>query len=91
MNESLDLIATISDVERIEATPVEERYEYRSTYEMFAHAAAEHGDTAALIFLPGGTAEEEPVTFTHKQLFARFTQAANLFRSLGVGKDVVGA
>ena len=42
------------------------------------------------IFLQKAEADETPLTFTHAQLMARVTQAANMFADLGVGpRDVV--
>ena len=90
MSDVAKLIATMADVERIEATPLEDQYAYQSTYEMFANAADQYGAGRALIFLPGGSADEEPVIYTHRELFGRITQAANLFHRLGIdSRDVV--
>ncbi len=62
----------------------------RSTYELLAAAAADRPRATAITFLATGDPEEEPVRISYRRLIGRITQAANLFRSLGVGpRDVV--
>ncbi len=60
-----------------------------STYELLAGAASDRPEATAITFLPTGDPGEEPVRITYRQLIGRVTQAANLFRALGVGPDNV--
>jgi fatty-acyl-CoA synthase len=91
MSESPKLITGLADVERIESIPLEQQYDFGSTYEMLQSAALRFGDKNALIFLPSGSAEEKPFIYTHGELLRRVTQTANLLHRLGVGADDVVA
>ncbi|NRA28914.1 MAG: acyl-CoA synthetase [Parvularculaceae bacterium] len=84
------LIKTIRDIEDIERTPWREYCPHTSTFDIIQDAAARHGDLPAIMFLPFGTAAEEPHTITYEQFAKRVTGTANLFRGLNVGSsDVV--
>jgi fatty-acyl-CoA synthase len=91
MTVSSSLIATVADVERIERTPLAERYGAGSTYDMLRQAAALFGGRDALVFVPRGSAEEPPFVFSHDALLRRVTQAANLFHRLGIAPGEVVA
>ncbi len=78
-------LATLADIEAIEhEMPFEQRVAERSSYAVLARAAQLWPEKEAVIFLPNGSAADEAVTLTFAELFARATQAANLFRDLGV-------
>lgn len=83
--------ATVADRDAIDnEMPWEERDVPSTMYQFLSEARDNHGSRPALSFqlfsTPGAMAE----TFTWSELHARTTQAANLFRSLGVGEgDVV--
>lgn len=83
--------ATLADVKAIEAEmPWAQRDVARTMYDFLSRAQAAHGERPAISFqlMSGPTAAARTLTWT--QLHAQVTQAANLFRSLGVGpKDVV--
>lgn len=84
-------IRGLRDIEALEQEmPFEQRVRARSTYELLRHAAERFDDRVAIQFLRDGTADEEPVSLTYRALFARVTQAANLFHSHGIrpGKAV---
>lgn len=84
-------IATLADIEAIEATPLEQRLTgLDSTYDVIRQGAERFGDTPALSFLPDGDPGMAVQTVSYRELLARVTQAANLFGELGIGAgDVV--
>ncbi len=83
--------ANLADLKAIEAEmPWAERGQPRSMYEYLSRAKASFGSRPAISFqlLSGPATKSE--TLTWSELHGQVTQAANLFRSLGVGeKDVV--
>ncbi|HVP29378.1 MAG TPA: acyl-CoA synthetase [Myxococcota bacterium] len=82
-------VRTLADVEAIERTPLAERLDADSTYEVLRRAAREHGARPALRFLAKGTPDEDAVVVTYTELLRRVTQTANLFAALGVERDDV--
>lgn len=83
--------ANLADVKAIEAEmPWEARGMARTMHEFLGRAKAAHGTRPAISYqiLSGPATKAE--TLTWNALHGKVTQAANLFRSLGVGeKDVV--
>src|SRR5205085_7578086 len=61
----------------------------QSTYEALRLGATVEPDAAAIHCLSKADPDEAPVTISHRQLFARITQAANLFHELGVTRNDV--
>jgi fatty-acyl-CoA synthase len=83
-------LASDADVRAFESVPYEERIAAASTYDALRIAAERAGDVPALVFLPAAEPDETPVRLSHREFFARVTQAANAFHALGVGPgDVV--
>lgn len=83
-------IATLSDIEAIEKTPIEERVSVHNTYDLIKDGAAIDPDGIALSFLLSGDAYATPMQVTYGDLIANITRAANLFNDLGIGpEDVV--
>ncbi|HEX6018133.1 MAG TPA: acyl-CoA synthetase [Burkholderiaceae bacterium] len=81
---------TPADVRAFEAqAPYAERVAAHSIYEALQLGAALDPSAPAIHFLSGADPGEAPQTLTHEQLLRRVTQAANLFHSLGVGRDGV--
>ena len=81
-------LADRNDIEK--QMPWEQRDVPKTLYEMLSETAERHGGRNAVSFqiLSGPTSKTE--TLTWSDLHAQTTQAANLFRSLGVGeRDVV--
>lgn len=77
-------VATLKDVEKFEAEKtLEQRYDARSVYEIFAKSAARHPDRTALTMLMTGADDETPRVVTYRQMFEGVTRAANFFASLG--------
>ena len=83
--------ASIADRDAIEAEkPWAERNAARSMYEYLSRARDHHGDKPAISFQLQSGPNDSAETLTWAQYHAKVTQAANLFRSLGVGpNDVV--
>ncbi|MEM9781583.1 MAG: acyl-CoA synthetase [Pseudomonadota bacterium] len=77
--------ATLADNQRIEETPLDERYETGSIYAMLAATAARRPDSPAISFQLQGKATSPAETLSWSALLAQVTRAANLFRRLGVG------
>ncbi|HEY6918172.1 MAG TPA: acyl-CoA synthetase, partial [Tabrizicola sp.] len=83
--------ATAADLKAIETEmPWADRGQARSMYDFLTQAKTAHGARPAISYQLLSGPETKKVTLTWSELHARVTQAANLFRSLGVGeKDVV--
>lgn len=83
--------ATLADVKAIEAEmPWEARGVARTMHEFLGRAKAAHGTRPAISYQIMSGPKEKAETLTWDDLHARVTQAANLFRSLGIGEgDVV--
>ncbi|GAA5316712.1 MAG: acyl-CoA synthetase [Candidatus Pelagadaptatus aseana] len=82
-------ITDINDIREIESIALEDLPLPASSYQLLKESAANFSDQIALRFLPFATLDEESITLTYQQLFARITQTANGLHSLGVTKDDV--
>lgn len=74
-------VAALAGADYDGAVPVQ------STYGLLRRSAALHGERRALVYLPDGTAADEPEILSFAGLLEAVNRAANLFRSLGVGRD----
>jgi len=84
--------ATVADSERIEAeAPWDQRDMPRSMYEFVTSARDRFGPHNAFSFQIESGPKDKAETLTWNQFHGKVTQAANLFRSLGVGTDDVVA
>ncbi len=81
--------ASPEEVEAFEQTPYDERIAAKSTYEAIQIGANLNPSAPAIEFLPNADADEDPIAINHGDFVANVTRAANLFTSLGVGKDDV--
>lgn len=83
--------ASVADRDAIEGQmPWADRKVARTMYEFLSATKAAHGDRPAITFQLLSDPASKAETLTWAALHGRVTQAANLFRSLGVGpKDVV--
>ncbi|MEY4982435.1 MAG: hypothetical protein RIR62_701, partial [Pseudomonadota bacterium] len=83
--------ANLADVKAIEGEmPWGARGAARSIHEFLSRTKAAHGTRPAISYQILSGPKEKAETLTWNDLHAKATQAANLFRSLGVGeKDVV--
>lgn len=77
--------ATLQDVVRLESHPYRDVVPVRTTFDIFHRAAERYRNRRAITFLEGGALDARARTVTYAELLARITQAANLFRRLGVG------
>ncbi|KQW64915.1 acyl-CoA synthetase [Variovorax sp. Root411] len=83
-------IASLADVLRIESVPLSERSVPQTPYEMLRQGASLAPTQPALSFFLDAERFDRPHVWTHEALFRKITQAANLFRSLGIErKDVL--
>jgi fatty-acyl-CoA synthase len=78
-------IATLEDIAALERVPFAERQPARSVYEMLCAVADRFPDKPAFLSLEKGLADEPTRDMSYGELKRQMTQAANLFRSLGVG------
>ncbi len=87
----MGVFASVADRDAIEAEgPWASRKVARTMYAFLSEAKAAHGPKPAITFQLLSGPETKAETLNWNQFHARVTQAANLFRSLGVGpKDVV--
>jgi fatty-acyl-CoA synthase len=80
-------VRNLFDVEALERTPLAERNLPPSTYALLRASAELYGDRPAIRFLPNGLPDDPVRDMSYRELFARVTQAANLFHELGVGPE----
>lgn len=86
----LPRFGSMADVLAFEAgAPYAERVAAQSTYEALQLGAGLDPEAPALHVLREASPDETPLTLTHRQFLSRVTQAANLFHTLGVGRDGV--
>ena len=83
-------IRGMGDITQLEKMPYEELVPSRSIYEVFQATAKLFGDRMALTMLRSADLEDAPVTYTHAELLAEITRAANMFTQFGIdGEGVV--
>ncbi|MFO7552322.1 MAG: AMP-binding protein, partial [Haliea sp.] len=75
---------TLKDIKAIEATPLSERLQIRTPFDIIRHAADDRADELALCYLPNGRAGDKPEVFSFRDYLARVTQTANMLHDLGV-------
>ena len=80
-------IAGLADIEALEAQAFESVYPPVSAYDLLRRSAERQGDRVALAFQPVGDPDVPAQETGYAGLFGQVTQAANLFRSLGVDRD----
>ncbi|RUS60916.1 acyl-CoA synthetase [Pseudorhodobacter sp. E13] len=87
----MNVFRTVADRDAIEAEkPWAERDTAKSIYQFLSRTRDAHGSKAAISFQLFSGPADKAETLTWAQYHAKATQAANLFRSLGVGPgDVV--
>jgi fatty-acyl-CoA synthase len=80
-------IASLQDILAIERVPLDERNIPRNTYGMLEAGASLAPDAPALTFFGDARRLADATVWTHREWIARITQAAHLFRRLGVERD----
>jgi fatty-acyl-CoA synthase len=84
--------ATIDDIKAIEKEmPVEDRWMAETVYEQLCETRDEHPNKPAVSFQLKSGPKDKAVTLSWTELTKKVTQCANLFRSLGIGKNDVVA
>ena len=78
-------IVSRSDIREIERAPYEQSVPLRHTYDIFVNGARLYAQRPALIQLSSGEVEAPARVVSYAALLKAVRQAANLFRSLGVG------
>lgn len=82
------LIASLSDVEVIEETPLEERQLAESTYELLCHSAQQYAEKIALTYIENTEAwsptSNTERSLSYRDLWQSINQTANGLRSLGL-------
>jgi len=71
----------------LEREPYDELVPARNLYHLFEATALLHPDRPALTVMRTGDPDEPAARFSHRELLGKISQAANLFRSLGVTPD----
>ncbi len=79
------------DIEAMEARSPDLLAGQHSTYALLTEGAKVRPDGAALSFFLRTEDHERPFVWTHRQWMGQITQAANMFRHLGVQRDDVVA
>lgn len=77
----------LADIEALERTPYEEAIPSRTTWGLIERAAQAFPARRAFVYLPDALPQTPPRVVTYAALAMQIRQAANLFRSLGVGPD----
>jgi acyl-CoA synthetase (AMP-forming)/AMP-acid ligase II len=80
-------VHTIRDIEAIEARPYDDLVTARNLYDLLLATAAHVGERKALTVLRSENPDDVGIELTHRELMRAVTQAANLFRRLGVDQD----
>ncbi|GAA6154351.1 acyl-CoA synthetase [Pseudoteredinibacter isoporae] len=83
-------VLTLEDTLEFEKIPVEQRYPWNNTYDIFQQACRDHASDNVMEFLPTGVKDDIAIPVTYEQFLVRLHQTANLFHNLGVeSKDAV--
>jgi len=82
-------IASLADVLHIESVPLARRSVPQTPYEMLRQGALRAPGQPALSFFFDAEHFDRPHVWNHEDLLRRITQAANLFRSIGIGREDV--
>ncbi len=83
----MGVYASIADRNAIEAeAPWDQRDKARTIYEFLSRTAVAHGSRKAVSFQLLSGPKDKAKTLTWSELKDQVTQAANLFRSLGIGE-----
>jgi acyl-CoA synthetase (AMP-forming)/AMP-acid ligase II len=86
------MISTFADILAIEKEmPVEQRWSEKTVYQKLCTTRDKHPDRPAVSFQLKSGPKDKATTLSWAQFTERVTQAANLFRSLGVAEDDVVA
>ncbi len=79
------------DIRQVEEVPVSERWTAKTAYQLLCQTASDLPQRPAVSFQIKSGPKDKAETLTWSTFCGRVTQAANLFRSLGVGENDVVA
>lgn len=79
-------MAVREDIARLEAIPLEDRYDLESTYQVLREGAEKWPDRPAVTFQLKGKPTDKAYDWTYAELLDITTRAANLFHSLGANE-----
>ena len=83
-------VATLADIEKMEAIPLADRNLPSTTYEMLQNGASLAPTAPALSFFIRASDYAQPFVWSHADLLRDITRAANAFRRLGIERgDVI--
>lgn len=82
-------LATDAEVRVFEEVPYADRIAAQSTYNAISLGAAHNPDAPAIQYLSNADPADKPIVISHRDFFARVTQAGNMFHALGVASDDV--
>jgi fatty-acyl-CoA synthase len=83
-------VQSLTDIHRIEGTPLAQAMPWTSTYALIRASAEAHADQPALTFLHTGQPGGPSTTWTYRSLLQGIHQTANALHSLHIGpQDVV--
>lgn len=80
-------VRTIEDIVAIESRPYDDLVTARSLYDLFLATAQHVGNSMAMTVLRSPDPSDVGVAFTHRELLGEITQAANMFRALGLSMN----
>ncbi len=82
-----DVIQSLADIEAMERGSYEEAIPARTTYGLIERAARQFGERTAFAYLESGELDSHIERISYAALMEQVNRAANLFRSLGVGRQ----
>lgn len=83
-------VSTMADIKAFEQTPIDERLNYLTTYDLLKHGAGIDPAAPAMSFFLSGDQYDQAMTVSYDDFLANVTRTANLLHDLGIGpKDVV--
>lgn len=80
-------LESLSAVQEVESTPLEDLSLPQSTYDVFREGAKKYGDSTALEFFLSVNQMNDAVSISYKKLLESITQCANMFRAHGIDQD----
>jgi len=83
------VIRNLADVEAIEQQPWQSRLDHETVFHAIEAQAARQPGRMAIRFLPTGGIDDDVQSLNYAEFAAQIRRAANLFRSIGVGREDV--
>jgi len=82
-------IASLTEIEQIEETPIEKRLVAGNTYDLIRHGVSLDPTAPALSFFADGNAYKKAITYSYAEFLGEVNRTANMFHDLGIGPDDV--